>query len=63
MTLHEIYTETNYHEVSLVHCTRCGGEYSPYDLILLDIGIWVCPLESCKGTWGVSIFPIIVTEE
>jgi hypothetical protein len=63
MTLYEIYQETNYRPIMLVHCTRCGGEYCPTEMILLDMGNWVCPLESCHGMWGVSIFPVVTTEE
>ena len=63
MTLYEIYQETNYRPVTNVHCTQCGGEYHPTELILLDLGNWICPLEGCHGAWGASIFPIVVTEE
>lgn len=58
MTLYEIYGDTNWHPVQLVHCVRCGGEYPPTDMILIDMGVWVCPSEGCHGTFSVSVFPI-----
>jgi len=63
VTPHEIYAETNWRPVSLVHCIRCGGEYHPTELLLIDLGNWICPSEGCRGSWGASIFPIVTSEE